>query len=131
MKKNYNTAFIILIFTSLIFSSCRVSHKTIRYDLSNFVSYMETPPEFTPADVFPRQMDFKPLSKKEMNNLNQLTTKDENFIWLKIQFTIPEELKNKDLGLFIRYIRGADLLFFNNVGPQVLIRSKRSSLSSE
>ena len=116
MKKNYNTAFIILIFTSLIFSSCRVSHKTIRYDLSNFVSYMETPPEFTPADVFPRQMDFKPLSKKEMNNLNQLTTKDENFIWLKIQFTIPEELKNKDLGLFIRYIRGADLLFFNNVG---------------
>lgn len=116
MKKNYNTAFIILIFTSLIFSSCKVSHKTIRYDLSNFVSYMETPPEFTPADVFPRQMDFKPLSKEEMKNLNKLTTKDENFIWLKIQFTIPEELKNTDLGLFIRYIRGADLLFLNNVG---------------
>ena len=116
MKKNYNTAFIILIFTSLIFSSCRVSHKTIRYDLSNFVSYMETPPEFTPADVFPRQMDFKPLSKEEMKNLNKLTTKDENFIWLKIQFIIPEELKNKDLGLFIGYIRGADLLFLNNEG---------------
>ena len=116
MKKNYNTAFIILIFTSLIFSSCRASHKTIRYDLSNFVSYMETPPEFTPADVFPRQMDFKPLSKEEMKNLNKLTTKDENFIWLKIQFIIPEELKNKDLGLFIGYIRGADLLFLNNEG---------------
>lgn len=77
---------------------------------------METPPEFTPADVFPRQMDFKPLSKEEMKNLNKLTTKDENFIWLKIQFTIPEELKNKDLGLFIGYIRGADLLFLNNEG---------------
>ena len=77
---------------------------------------METPPEFTPADVFPRQMDFKPLSKEEMKNLNKLTTKDENFIWLKIQFIIPEELKNKDLGLFIGYIRGADLLFLNNEG---------------
>ena len=116
MKKNYNTAFIILIFTSLIFSSCNLPHKTMRYDVSNFVSYMETPPEYTPGDIFPRQMDFKPLSKKEMKNLNNLTTKDENFIWLKIQFSIPEELKNKDLGLFIGYIRGADLLFFNNEG---------------
>ena len=114
MKKNFLTAFIILILTSLTLSSCSRNQKFLRYDVSNFVSYMETPPEYTLGDVLPRQGDFLPLSKKEMKNLNKLTTKDENYIWLKIQFFIPEELKNKEIGLYIGYIRGADILWINN-----------------
>ncbi len=113
MKKNFITTFIILIFSSLIFSSCGSKPKFPRYDVSNFVSYLETPPNYTPGDVLPRQNDFKPLSKKEMKNLNKLTTKDENFIWLKINFFLPEELKHHDIGLYIGYIRGADLLWLN------------------
>ena len=106
-------AFIILIFTSLLLSSCSHNPKFTRYDVSNFVSYMETPPDYTPGDVLPRQGDFLPLSKKEMRNLNKLTTSDENLIWLKINFSLPEELKNHDIGLYIGYIRGADLLWLN------------------
>ncbi len=113
MKKNFITTFIILIFSSLFFSSCGSKPKFSRYDVSNFVSYLETPPNYTPGDVLPRQNDFKPLSKKEMKNLNKLTTKDENFIWLKINFFLPEELKHHDIGLYIGYIRGADLLWLN------------------
>jgi len=75
---------------------------------------MEAPPEYDLGEILPHQGEFLPLSKKEMKNLNKLTTKDENYIWLKIQFFIPEELKNKEIGLYIGYIRGADILWMNN-----------------
>ena len=86
MKKNFLTAFIILILASLTLSSCSRNQKFLRYDVSNFVSYMETPPEYTLGDVLPRQGDFLPLSKKEMKNLHKLLTNDDSFIWLKINF---------------------------------------------
>ena len=114
MKKNFFTVFIILIITSLTLSSCSHKKKFVRYDVSNFVSYMEAPPEYDLGEILPHQGEFLPLSKKEMKNLNKLTTKDENYIWLKIQFFIPEELKNKEIGLYIGYIRGADILWMNN-----------------
>ena len=114
MKKNFLTAFIILIITSLTLSSCSHRKKFVRYDVSNFVSYLEAPPEYDLGEILPHQGEFLPLSKKEMKNLNKLTTKDENYIWLKIQFFIPEELKNKEIGLYIGYIRGADILWMNN-----------------
>ncbi len=114
MKKNFFTVFIILIITSLTLSSCSHKKKFVRYDVSNFVSYMEAPPEYDLGEILPHQGEFLPLSKKEMKNLNKLTTKDENYIWLKIQFFIPEELKNKEIGLYIGYIRGANILWMNN-----------------
>ena len=114
MKKNFFKAFIILIITSLTLSSCSHRKKFVRYDVSNFVSYMEAPPEYNLGEILPRQGEFLPLGKKEMKNLNKLTTNDDNYIWLKIQFFIPEELKNKEIGLYIGYIRGADILFMNN-----------------
>ena len=114
MKKNFFKAFIILILTSLTLSSCGHNPNFIRYDVSNFVSYMEAPPDYNLGQILPRQGDFLPLSKKEMRNLNKLTTNDENYIWLKINFFLPEELKHHDIGLYIGYIRGADLLWLNN-----------------
>ena len=115
-KTNLFTVFIILIFTSLIFSSCRNSPHYSRYDVSNFVSYLEAPPEYELGQILPRSQDFKPLNPKNMGNLNKLLTEDGNYIWLKIQFILPDELKNKGIGLFIGYLRGADILFINNTG---------------
>ncbi len=115
MKKNLLAVFIILI-SSLIFSSCGSGLKNSRYDVSNYVSYLETPPEYGLGQVLPKAIDFKPLSKSDMGNLNNLIEKDGDFLWLKIQFYIPEHLRGKELGLYIGYIRGADLLFINNIG---------------
>ena len=64
MKKNLLTAFIVLIFTSLFFSSCGSKPKYFKYDVSNFVSYIEAPPEFGPGQVLPRIGEFKHLEKK-------------------------------------------------------------------
>ena len=108
--------FISLIFTSLFFSSCGKSPRHFKYDVSNFVTYLETPPEYGPGQVLPKSAEFKPLERKNMRHLVKLISKEGNYLWFKIQFTIPEELKNKDIGLFIGYIRGADLLFLNNIG---------------
>ena len=115
-KTNLFTGFIVLILTSLLFSSCSRGPKYSRYDVSNFISYLETPPEYNLGQVLPHTSDFKTLTRKDMKNLNNLIQKDGNFIWLKIQFFIPDELKDKDLGLYIGYIRGADQLFMNNNG---------------
>ena len=114
MKKNLFVAFIILIFTSTFFSSCG-KEKPYRYDVSNYISYIETSPEAGPGYVLPRIGEFKHLEKKNMRSLIKLISKDGNYLWLKIQFILPEEFKDKDIGLFIGYIRGADLLFLNNI----------------
>ena len=116
MKKNLLVAFIILIFSSLFFSSCGNSARYTKYDVSNYVTYLEAPPEFGPGQVYPRMEEFKPLEKKNMSNLVKLISKEGNFLWLKIQFTLPDEFKGKDLGLLIGYLRGADMLFLNNIG---------------
>ena len=114
MKKNLLIAFIIFIFSSLFFSSCG-KQKFYRYDVSNYVSYIETPPDVGPGYVLPRIGEFKHLDKKNMKSLIKLISKDGDYLWLKIQFILPDELKDKDIGLFIGYIRGADLLFLNNI----------------
>ena len=41
MKKHFLAAFIILIFSVLFFSSCGNKPKYFRYDVSNYVSYIE------------------------------------------------------------------------------------------
>ena len=114
MKKHLLVAFITLI-TILTFSSCKRKPQFIRYDVSNFVTYLETPKEFELGNVLPRTFDFKPLSKKDMGNLVQLLENEDDYIWLKIQFVLPEDLRYRDLGLYIGYLRGADLLFLNNI----------------
>ena len=114
MKKKFIIPFITLILTSIFFSSCG-KPKFYRYDVSNYVSYIETTPDKGPGYVLPRIGEFKHLEKKNMRSLVKLISKEGNNLWLKIQFILPEEFKDKDIGLFIGYIRGADLLFLNNI----------------
>ena len=114
MKKKFIIPIITLILTSIFFSSCG-KQKFYRYDVSNYVSYIETTPDKGPGYVLPRIGEFKHLDKKNMRSLVKLISKEGNNLWLKIQFILPEEFKDKDIGLFIGYIRGADLLFLNNI----------------
>ena len=114
MKKRFLAAVITLI-TILSFSSCGKKPVYNRYDVSNFVTYLETPQDYNLGDVLPHSFDFKPLSKKNMNNLVRLLENENDNLWLKIQFVLPEDLRYRDIGFFIGYLRGADLLFLNNI----------------
>ena len=63
-----------------------------------------------------RQEEFKKLEKNQMNKLSNLVSEDGNMLWLRIQFSLPEELKGKDIGLYIGHLRSASMLFMNNNG---------------
>ena len=46
-------------------------------------------------------------------NLEKILGRNSHYIWLKADFTLPKELKNQDLGLFITYIHFADKAWIN------------------
>ncbi len=101
-------------FIAILFSACTSKKKTMRYDVSNLISYIEAGSHENYSHIIERQKDFKPLEKKAFNNLSKLLTNQENFIWLRLQFTIPPELKSEDLGLYIGQLRSSDILYLNN-----------------
>lgn len=51
------------------------------------------------------------------NDLNITESKNENdnekFVWVEAQFEIPDELKNKDLGVYSAYIKAATKVWIN------------------
>lgn len=98
---------ILMIFS---FSSCK-KEKPFEYDLSNFVEYLETPPSFTINDVVQKQSEFKKLEKKNFQKINNVLQDKNNFIWLKVSYEIPPELKNKELGIYISQFRAAERSF--------------------
>lgn len=106
----------LIFFISILFSSCYKRQKYNRYDVSNFVYYLEAPPSQHYGQIINRQEEFKKLEKKQMSKLSRLVSQDGDLLWLKIQFSLPEELKGKDIGLYIGHLRSADMLFFNNSG---------------
>ncbi len=113
LKKITLSSIFILILLTCSLTSCK-SKRYYRQDLSTFVSYLEAEPDQGLGYIYSRLNDFQPLEKRNMNHLSSLISKDGNFIWLKIQFLVPDELKGKDIGLFIGHLRSADLLFLNN-----------------
>ena len=114
-KHNYILVYFTFIFSiAILFSSCSKRPKYARYDVSNFIYYLETTGDQPYGNVLRLQNDFKKLERKQMNKLSKLVSQDGNLLWLRIQFSVPEELRNKDIGLYIGHLRSADLLFFNN-----------------
>ncbi len=111
MRLRFKLLFFSLLLISSCLTSCKKNH--IRYNISNFISYIEAEPDKDLGYIFSKIDDFKTLEKSQMNHLTSLISKDGNYIWLKLQFTLPDELKDKDIGLFIGHLRSADFLWFN------------------
>ena len=95
-----------------LFTSCNKKNSN-RIDLSDSVQYLETPKQYSIDNV--KKIDnFKKLDKEDMHNVNALLKNKNNYIWLKIDFTIPSNLRNKDLGLFLAQLKSADRVWVNN-----------------
>ena len=91
--------------------SCNESMKE-RLDLSESIQYIETPYYYTVNNISKLE-EFKSLPIESMPNLTGLLQNKKNCIWLKIQFRIPDKLKNKDLGLFIGQLKTSDMVWIN------------------
>ena len=109
MKRLVKSAIYILLIL-LLFSSCK-REKTPRLYLDGEFSFAlcDEASEIEDADA----RAYYPLRYKGYRNLSKSIGNKGEFIWLRTSFTIPEELKNRDLAMVIPYLHYACELYLN------------------
>ena len=112
MRYIKKSSFLILVFVCLI-SSLSAKEKPFRYYLSDYVEYQETPAEYSIENIKNHKNDFKPLDKAQFKKINNLIRKDGDYLWLRIRFYLPNELKKQNLGVFIAQLNASDNFYIN------------------
>lgn len=68
-------------------------------------------------DAINHSADFKKLTDNTTKNLEKTLKKDlganKNFVWVRAEFEIPQNMKNKMLGLVIPYLRMSEKVYLN------------------
>lgn len=120
-KISYISFFILLI----LLSSCKKSETPSLKDsphisLNNSIYWALASENDTVSDVMAGSVsgsngtyEFKSLDNLGTRNLRSLVGGEGAYVWLKMEFTIPEMLKNQDLGLCVDYIHFADKVWIN------------------
>lgn len=122
MKKG-QTFFKLLFLTSILFF-CFASCKDTKVDgprlyLAPYFTWCETDEASTCQDVINQKDQFKPLRDMSTKNIQNLFKDDGqkglkgHYLWIRIDFEIPENLKNRSLGLNIPYLRMAEKTYLN------------------
>ena len=103
----------LLILLSLFITSCSNREKGPRKYLDNdfywalgsYEDEIEDAPKYT----------YQKLEKLAYKNILRLpgVGNDGKYVWLRVQFTIPDELKNDDLSMLIPYLHFAEVLYLN------------------
>ncbi len=60
-----------------------------------------------------QKLEYKKLERMGYKNISQLAGTHGDYVWLKAEFTLPDELKNDDLSMVIPYLHFADELYLN------------------
>ncbi len=111
-RKNFCFLALTILFISML-TSCK--SKQNRLFINDYFFYCETTPQEDISDVSKLNSNFTPLNKKDFQKLSSLLKNKDNFLWLKAEFTLPENLLNKDLALFIAHLKSANKIWLNNV----------------
>lgn len=112
LKNNLIFLSILSISLSLFFSSCSSNSKDApEINLENKMSWAETNVFSTPEDA--ESLNFIPIKNAHDRNFWHTVGKKGKYIWIKINFTIPEELQNQDLGFIIEYLHFAEKTWIN------------------
>ena len=109
MKSKVFLVTIISIFLSVL-SSCAGKDKNPRLYITDF-SWALTTEESKVEEA--ENLKFQKLPKLEYKNLRKIVGYTGEYIWLKTTFTLPEELKDDDLAMFVPYIHFAEELYLN------------------
>lgn len=112
---------LLLLSIILCSSACSKSSKaeSYRFYLAPYFTWCETDESSTYDDVINLKENFKPLRDMSTKNIQNLFKSDGqyglfgHYIWIRVDFKIPEELKNKTLGLNIPYLRMAEKSYLN------------------
>ena len=104
---------ILLIFFSLLATACTKRVIGPRLYLDNDFYWAIGQKETTVDDAL--DLDYQHLEKLEYKNIRYLpgVGNEGKFVWLKINFTLPDELKGDDLSMLIPYLHFAEELYLN------------------
>lgn len=100
--------FLAVIIFSTLFISC--GKKSTRFYLDDNVMWARGTFGNT---VFPSDLEFQKLTDFKSQNLERLVGREGSYIWLKIDFEIPENLKGTSLGFVVPYLHYADKTYLN------------------
>ena len=96
----------------LLLCSCENSKN--RIDLTYSFKYIETP-TFMSAKQVSKLQGWKTVQVSDRDTVNKLLENKNNYLWFKLDFIIPSELKNQDLGFYIDELKTADNVFINTI----------------
>ena len=104
---------ILLIFFSLLATACTKRVIGPRLYLDNDFYWAIGQKETTVDDAL--DLDYQHLEKLEYKNIRYIpgVGNEGKFVWLKINFTLPDELKGDDLSMLIPYLHFAEELYLN------------------
>lgn len=104
---------ITLILLSLFATSCSNREKGPRLYLDDDFYWALGTKETTVEQA--QYLPYKKLEKLGYKNLRHIPEvgNDGKYVWLRVQFTIPDELKNDDLSMLIPYLHFAEELYLN------------------
>lgn len=115
MKHFKISCVLFLLFTTVLFSSCTSKKpQYFKVNLSNQIEYCSFPDSYELPQVLQHSKEFSKLNSEKRHNLTNLLSSENDLIWLKINFEIPQQLKDRELGLYISQLRSASRLYLNN-----------------
>lgn len=116
-KKISLLSFFLVIIISLVLISCKRNSTPEKIILTDNIYYYSANrsvsiPSIRSADIASNTA-FQKLKPKDFNHLSKYIA-ENSYLWLKITFTIPDSLKNTDLGLNIPYLRTCSECYLDN-----------------
>lgn len=96
---------------ALFFISCSDKERII--NLSNNISYYEANQYTNFYEIRANEKKFTFLPSENKSNLSKLLKDKNNLLWLKVDFTISDELNYRSLGLYIAQLRTASEIWLN------------------
>ena len=109
------TVFFIFFLLLIGFFSCyaqnRLTSDTNVIDLKNQVYWCECDVTSLPEDA--ENLDFHKFDTSGIGNISKTAGRNQEYIWLKISFHVPNSLKGQTLGLFISYLHFSDKVWVN------------------
>lgn len=104
---------IFLVSSAFIFCSCRNPQSSSKISVGKDFYYWPATEESTIADAMANYENFQMLKDNTTRNLEHVLGREACYVWVRAEFTIPEEFKNQTLGLVVPYLRFAEMLWIN------------------
>ena len=112
MKNKFLKLFIIFLLLINSISCKKKEHPFANLSLDDCALWALSSQNETIQDAAAKE--FSPLKLKYCN-LFDILGDEQSFVWVKFNFTLPDELKNEELGVVFPYINFADKAWCNGV----------------